>query len=200
MNGFSRYAGCFVSGCLLGWYLHWSATRPVPVMVHATPEKRLPAGGLQLASAINPEAVPGQPMPAGAKVLHVGRLVVAPRKKTKPSARKENAVSRDVAGRAEDECPPVEVKYTLYASASGQEFMRTSSPQGVVTEGEDAIVQARYTEAVSPWGVGLGLDGNGHYGARADYDLQGLPLRVGVDLRQTEDGGFEPWAWVLLTL
>lgn len=209
MQTFLNFLATFVVGiligCVVGWSVHWSMTRPQPVAIKETLAKDLPGGGKQLASSLNPAAKPAQPLPLGAKPLHVGSAVFKPhpvaagRKGGKGLLSAKDGAT-DGASLLPADCPPVEVRYTLYRALDGQEFMRMDSPDGVVLDGRDEIVSTFKPAPERSWGFGVGHGLDGQWGVRVDRDFSFAPVRVGVDLQQAADNRIDPWVWAILRL
>ncbi len=202
MKAFWKYLMTAVVSFVLGWSVHWQAARSVPVVIKEVPAVPLQGGALQLASGGDPDAEPAQPMPAGSKPLHVGGFVVKPNKKTLAGVGGGEGLPPAKDGAMDGlliDCPPVEVRYTLYRDLDGQEYMRVSSPDGEVISGRDAIVEAAKVRPEMPWAFGVGIAADGRYGVRVDRDFNWAPLRASLQLQQAEDGRHvDPSAWVIL--
>lgn len=203
MNTFTKYLVTLLIGFLLGWWAHWAVTKPEPVaMIHA-PAVPLAEGGLQLESTPGAKVSPAQDLPAGAEVFHIGQIKAKARPVAGRVGRKEGAPAKDGTKDgplqlAALDCPPMTIDYTLYRGEGGQPFMRTSTPDGVITGGFDAPVAGFELEPDRSWAFGAGRGPDGRLGVRVDRDFSWAPLRVGLDLQQSADHRIDPWVWALL--
>ncbi len=168
LRGIAIFGVGLLSG-ILGMYLWPAAT----VVETAEPEQRQADGSLALGRAPDANAKPKNQIPTGGKAERTIRVDVQP-----PRA----------------DCPICTVDLTLVRMPDDTRRVVASSPTGTVIGGLDVPILPIVLDRPKVWAAGALY--NGRWGALISRDFRWLS--VGGAITTEKDGGFAPWALLVL--